>query len=308
MEGLNQTITETFLIVGFSDFPQLQVPLFVTFLLVYLITLVGNILIMTLIYTSPRLHTPMYFFLTNLSFIDISYISLIFPQMLAHFFLEGAHVSLNECLLQVYFFVLLVTAEFLLLTAMAYDRYVAICNPLRYQTIMNKAVCVRLAAGSWVTGFMTPITHTVLMSRFSYCESHTINHFFCDFRNLIMLSCTSTYTIDIAAYILGSTFGLVPFALIIMSYVKILSAILRIQSTQGRQKAFSTCSSHLAVVILFYISICSTYMQPASAHSVKGSKILSLLYTAITPLCNPLIYSLKNTEIKNALKKKTNTK
>ncbi|XP_069506037.1 olfactory receptor 1G1-like [Ambystoma mexicanum] len=308
MAGINWTIAESFLIVGFSDFPLLKIPLFVTFLLVYLITLVGNILIMTLIYTRPRLHTPMYFFLRNLSFIDISCTSVIFPQMLAHFFLQGAHISLNECLLQVYFFILLVAAEFLLLTAMAYDRYVAICNPLRYLTIMNKAVCVRLATGSWVTGIMTPIIHTLLMSRFSYCASHTINHFFCDVRLLLKLSCSSTYTIEIVGYIVGSALGLVPFALIIASYVKILSAILRIPSTQGRQKAFSTCASHLAVVILFYMSLCSTYMQPKTTHSVKGSKILALLYTSLTPLCNPIIYSLKNTEIKNALKKKTNTK
>ncbi|XP_069506036.1 olfactory receptor 5V1-like [Ambystoma mexicanum] len=263
---------------------------------------------MAAIYTSPRLHTPMYFFLTNLSFIDISFISLIFPQMLAHFFLEGEQVCLSECLVQVYFFTLLVTAEFLLLTAMAYDRYVAICNPLCYLTIMNKAVCVGLAAGIWITGFMNPIPHTLLMSRLSYCKSHTINHFFCDLRVLLTLSCSSTYTIEIFSYILGSTFGVLPFAFIIMSYVKILSAILRIQSTKGRQKAFSTCTSHLTVVILFCLSMCSTYMQPASAHPVKGSKIFALSYAAITPLCNPIIYSLKNTEIKNALKKKKNTK
>ncbi|XP_069506038.1 olfactory receptor 1G1-like [Ambystoma mexicanum] len=287
---------------------QDTVPLFVTFLLVYLITVSGNILIMAAIYTSPHLHSPMYFFLTNLSFIDISYISLIFPQMLAHFFLNGAHISRNECLLQVYFFILMVSTESFLLSAMAYDRYVAICNPLRYLTIMNKAVCVGLAAGSWVTGFMTPIPHTLLISQLSYCKSHTINHFFCDFRVLLTLSCSSTYTVEIFSYIIGSTFGLFPFAFIIMSYVKILSAILRIQSTQGRQKAFSTCASHLTVVILFYISLCSTYMQPASAHLVKGSKILAFSYTALTPLCNPIIYSLKNTEIKNALKKKRNTK
>ncbi|XP_069506035.1 olfactory receptor 5V1-like [Ambystoma mexicanum] len=307
MEEVNRTITEMFLIVGFSDFPQFRVPLFVTFLLVYLITVAGNILIMTVIYTSPRLRTPMYFFVTNLSFIDISLISLIFPQMLAHFFMEGEQVCLFECLVQVYFFMLLITAEFLILTTMAYDRYVAICNPLRYLTIMNKAVCVGLAAGSWVSASMSPIAHTLILSRFSYCESHTINHFFCDLRVLFTLSCSSTSTIEIFSYILGSTFGVLPFAFIIMSYVKIISAILRIQSTQGRQKAFSTCASHLTVVILFCLSLCSTYMQPASAHPVKGSKIFALSYTALTPLCNPIIYSLKNTEIKNALKKKKNS-
>ncbi|XP_078507288.1 olfactory receptor 5V1-like [Lissotriton helveticus] len=308
MEGENQTVVTEFIIVGFNDFPQILVPLFLAFLLVYFLVLVGNLLIVVIIYSNAQLHTPMYFFLTNLAFLDICYTTIIFPNMLAHFFLAGTHISLNRCLLQVFFFTSMMSVEFLLLTVMAYDRYVAICNPLRYVETMNNVVCMKLVAGCWIVSFIDTIPHIVLIHRLSFCGSHTINHFFCDFAAVISLSCSSTRAVETATYILGFIFGVTPFSLTIASYINIISTILKIRSKEGRRKAFSTCGSHLTVVILFYGVILSTYMRPASAVSVKYNKLLSLLYVAVTPVCNPIIYSLKNRDFKNTLRTRKNIK
>ncbi|XP_069506041.1 olfactory receptor 1G1-like [Ambystoma mexicanum] len=303
MEAGNLSSEDGFLIVGFSDIPEMQVPLFLVLLLSYLMTLVGNLLIMATVYCNSHLHSPMYFFLTNLSLIDVCYTSVIFPEMLAHFFQEGTHMSLMQCLLQVYFFIDLLVVEILVLAVMAYDRYVAICNPLRYMTIMNRAVCMRLAFGIWAISLMLPTQYTFLVSELSFCRSHTINHFFCDVTGLLKLSCSSTHKIETLTYIMGATIPVMSFILIITSYINITSCILKIKSKGGRHKAFSTCASHLFVVILFFRTSCSMYMRPATTYSTKENKILSLSYIAVTPLCNPIIYSLKNTEVKNALKK-----
>ncbi|XP_078510122.1 olfactory receptor 5J3-like [Lissotriton helveticus] len=307
MESSNQTSLDTFLIVGFSDFPEIQVPLFVAFVLVYLTTLTGNFLIMLIIYSNPCLHTPMYFFLTHLSFIDICCTSVIFPKMLAQFFLEENYISQAQCLLQIYIFGSMISTEFLLLSVMAYDRYVAICHPLRYTTIMNETVCIHLSIACWFVGLLDPIPHTILISQLSFCASHTINHFFCEVTSIMKLSCTSTSTIDALTYILGAVVFITSFLLIITSYLKIISVILKIQSVVGRRKAFSTCTSHITVVVLFSGSLSSTYIRPTSAYSIKESKMLSLFYIIVIPICNPIIYSLNNTEFKNALRKKKNT-
>ncbi|XP_078507312.1 olfactory receptor 5V1-like [Lissotriton helveticus] len=307
MNKENLSSNEYFLIVGFSDVPQFRIPLFVTFLMVYLLTLVGNLLILATIYSNSHLHTPMYYFLTHLSFLDIWYVSVLFPKLLAHFFLEGIQVSFTECLLQLFFFLGMATVEFLLLTVMAYDRYVAICNPLRYMTIMNKAVCMWLASGSWGVGLINAIPHIVLLSKLSFCDSHTINHFFCDLTALLKISCSDTFRNETLIYINGVVIAMMSFILIIISYVKITSSILKIKSKSGKDKAFSTCASHLAVVVIFYASLCSTYMRPTATYSIKHNKIMSLSYVAVTPLCNPIIYSLKNAEFKNALKKTKRT-
>ncbi|XP_078510105.1 olfactory receptor 1E5-like [Lissotriton helveticus] len=306
MEGQNITYKKDFLIVGFSDFPHLQIPLFSALLLIYLATLTGNLLIMVTIQSDSHLHTPMYFFLANLSFLDISFTSVIFPQMLAHFFEEGTHVSLARCLMQMYFFMLILSTEYILLAVMAFDRYVAICNPLHYTTIMNKAVCNQLAAASWLVSSVVPLPHTILMSGLSFCESHTINHFFCDLTAILKMSCSNTSRVEALTYILGSILAVMSFILIIISYIKIAASIMRIKSKSGKSKTFSTCASHLTVVTLFYGSLLSTYMKPTSKSSTKDNKILSLLYIAVTPLCNPVIYSLKNSDFKNALRKKKN--
>ncbi|XP_078507006.1 olfactory receptor 1G1-like [Lissotriton helveticus] len=303
MEGENLTSEEQFQIIGFSDLPLMKIPLFITFTIVYVMTLIGNLLIMSIVFSRSHLHTPMYFFLINVAFIDITCISLTFPHMLAHFFQTGTLISLTKCLLQIYFFILLLVTEFLILTVMAYDRYVAICHPLHYMSIVNKNMCIQLASGSWLCGTLIPVPYAVLFSGFSYCQSHTINHFFCDFTALMKLSCTSIHGIEIMNYVYGSTFGLFPFIFVIASYVKIISAILKIKSTEGRHKTFSTCGSHLTVVILFFGSVCSTYMRPTSNILIKENKMLALLYTAIPPLCNPVIYTLKNKEFTNVLRK-----
>ncbi|XP_069058005.1 olfactory receptor 5V1-like [Pleurodeles waltl] len=307
MEKENQTSGNEFNITGFYDFPHLRLPLFCAFLLIYLSTLVGNLLIMAIVYSNKRLHTPMYFFVTNLAFLDITYTTLIFPKMLAQFFLPGALISLAGCLIQMYFFMAMVSTEFLLLGVMAYDRYVAICHPLRYVTIMNEVVCIRLAVGTWMAGMIDPVPHTVLLSGLSFCGSHTINHFFCDVAAVMKLSCSSTRAIEGMSYLIGIVIGMVPFVLTIISYINIISTILQIRSTKGRLKTFSTCGSHITAVILFYVGIISTYMRPTSTFSMKENKVASLSYVALTPLCNPIIYSLKNKEFKNTLRKSKNT-
>ncbi|XP_078510124.1 olfactory receptor 5V1-like [Lissotriton helveticus] len=304
MEKPNLSMNGDFLVVGFSDLPQLQILLFLVFLLVYLFTFLGNFLIMITICSNPHLHTPMYFFLSYLSFLDISYTTVIFPKMLCYFFMKGIQVSLTECLLQLYFFMSIGSIEFLLLTVMAYDRYVAICNPFNYMSIMNNAVCMRLAVGSWGVGFINTIPHIVLISRLSFCKSHIVNHFFCDMTALLKVSCTDTVIIDTLNYINGVVMVFLSFILIIISYSKITSSILKMKSKVGQHKAFSTCASHLTVVMLYYGSVLFTYMRPTSTYSMSDSKISSLAYVAMTPLCNPIIYTLKNTEFKNALLKR----
>ncbi|XP_069506044.1 olfactory receptor 5V1-like [Ambystoma mexicanum] len=302
MGGENWSTAEGFLIAGFSDLPQLQVPLFAALLLVYLMTLAGNLLIMATIYCNVHLHTPMYFFLSNVSFIDICHTSNIVPELLVHFFQEGLHMSMTECLLQVYLFMGMVCTEVLILTVMAYDRYVAICNPLRYMTIMNKDVCMQLAVGSWAVGLLVAVPYVALLSGLSYCGTHTINHIFCDLTALMKISCSSTRRIEVLIYVSGSMITMLSFVLIITSYINIASCIMKIKSSGGRRKAFLTCASHLTVVLLFFGTMCSTYIRPTSTYSMKENKILSLSYITVTPMCNPIIYSLKNAEVKKGLR------
>ncbi|XP_069498898.1 olfactory receptor 8J1-like [Ambystoma mexicanum] len=304
MEAENLSSTTDILIVGFSDLPHLQAPLFSVFLVLYLLTLSGNLLIVATVSCNSQLHTPMYFFVAMLSLIDITYTSVVLPAMLAHFFLNDSRVSLTKCLLQMNSFLAMAASEVVLLTVMAYDRYVAICNPLHYPYIMNLAACIRLAAVSWLAGFMVALPFTVAVSGFSYCGSHTINHFFCDVTALMKITCTSTHMIEIFIYTFGPSLTLGSFILIIISYVNIISSILKIKAKGRRWKAFSTCASHLAVVVVFYASIFATYIRPKSA--MGDNKISSLTYIIISPLCNPIIYSLKNRDFKNALRKKNN--
>ncbi|XP_078510069.1 olfactory receptor 5G9-like [Lissotriton helveticus] len=304
---MEKNLSTEFIIVGFEGNGQLRVALFVILLLIYLLTLLGNFVIMTIVYCSTNLHLPMYFFLTNLSFLDLTYTTIIFPKLLAHFFLRSTQISFFKCLLQMYFFFSMLSIELILLTVMAYDRYVAICNPLRYSTIMSKTACIQLAIGTWMTGFLVPLPHTKLVSELSFCASRTINHFFCDMTALIKLSCTSTHTIEALTYLVGVVVAMVPFLFIVISYINIISAVLKIRSTKGRCKAFSTCGSHLTVVVLFCGSLFSTYMRPTSTYSMNSNKLLSLSYVAVAPLCNPIIYSMKNKEFTNAIRKLKST-
>ncbi|XP_029437260.1 olfactory receptor 1019-like [Rhinatrema bivittatum] len=303
MEEENLTTITEFIILGFPEYPELQIPLFLLFLLIYLIILIGNLTIIALTCLDPRLHTPMYIFLCNLSFIDIAFTSVTLPKLLDIFLRKGQRISAIGCFTQAYCFISSGCVEFLLLTVMAYDRYVAVCHPLRYAIIMNLRLCVLMAAGTWIFGYMETVTHTVLLSHFSYCESNEINHFFCDLSALLKLSCSSTATIDRLTYTIGVVQDMPCIISTFVSYVYIISTILRIRLTEGRRKAFSTCSSHLTVVILFYGTTLCSYMRPTSTQSPNQNKLFAVLYNALIPMFNPLIYSLRNQDVKKALRK-----
>ncbi|XP_030043957.1 olfactory receptor 1019-like [Microcaecilia unicolor] len=302
-ERENTTAVTEFVILGFPEFPGLEIPLFLLFLFMYLVILIGNLTIVTVTYLDPHLHTPMYFFLCNLAFLDITSTSVTVPKLLDIFLRKHHHVSINACFTQVYFFIFSLSVESFLLAVMAFDRYVAVCHPLRYTTIMNWNVCVVMAAGSWICGFVEPVAYTVLLSSFSYCRSNRINHFFCDLSALLKLSCTSTSTIEYMTHILGTLAGMPCVITTFVSYTYIISAILKIRSAKGRCKAFSTCSSHITVVILFHGALLFSYMKPTSTQSLNQNKLCAVLYNVLIPMLNPMIYSLRNKEVKKALRR-----
>ncbi|XP_029435904.1 olfactory receptor 5B21-like [Rhinatrema bivittatum] len=292
-----------FIFLGLSDNSQLQVPLFLVFLLIYLITLLGNLVIITVTCADPCLHTPMYFFLSNLSLTDICCTSIIIPKLLRIFLSGDNTISYVGCLVQLYFFIGVASIEAFLLSTRAYDRYVSVCHPLHYLLIMNQRFCFLLAAASWITGFLNSVVFTASVSRLSFCASNMINHFFCELIPLLKLSCTDTSGPETMMFLDAIVIGMPIFLVILTSYIYIISAILRIRSAEGKHKAFSTCSSHLTVISVYYLSVLSMYLRPTSTYSHKQGKILSVVYTTVTPMLNPLIYSLRNKEVKNALKK-----
>ncbi|XP_030043865.1 olfactory receptor 5V1-like [Microcaecilia unicolor] len=300
--GNHTSITE-FLILGFNEFPELQLLLFTLFSFLYLMAVLGNIIIICIVCADRHLHNPMYFFLANLSALDICSLTCTIPKLLTILLTNSKHISFRECILQMCCYMICISTEFTLLTAMAYDRYVAICNPLRYTTIMNKRVCALLAAVSWITGFLESLPHTVVISQFSFCDSNVINHFFCEIKALLKLSCSDTSVIDTMTFAESVFVAFTPFLLTLTSYVFIISTILGIRSAEGKSKAFSTCSSHLTVIILLYGTIIGVYMQPESEGSVKSNKLSTAMYIITLPLLNPLIYSLRSKELKVALKK-----
>nr|XP_033780527.1 olfactory receptor 1019-like [Geotrypetes seraphini] len=308
MEEENISVVTEFIILGFPEFPEQQIPLFLLFLLIYLVILMGNLIIITVTCLDPHLHTPMYFFLGNLSFLDISYTSVTLPKLMDILLKKSQRVSLFVCFTQMHFFVSLAFTEFLILGVMSYDRYVAICHPLHYAVLMDKRLCMLMATGTWIIGFLVPLTYTILISRFFYCRSNKLNHFFCDLPALLKLSCSSTYTIKSIMYIMVVFVGFPCFITTLMSYIYIISAILKIRSTEGRCKAFSTCSSHLTVVILFYGTAVVSYMRPTSSKSDEQNKFIAVLYNVLIPIFNPMIHSLKNQEVKKALRKICTTK
>ncbi|KAM4663479.1 olfactory receptor 1G1-like [Discoglossus pictus] len=271
----------------------------------FLLALFANLTIVKLICLVPHLHTPMYFFLCNLSIQDIVYVSAILPKTLAIIITDDTHISFPECITQMFFFVFCVVTEFFLLPSMAYDRYVAICIPLRYTLIMNRKVCAFLSSASWLTSLTNSLVYSLLISNLSFCKSHDINHFFCDMRTLLELSCSDKKYIFNGIFVEGVFFGLLPFALLITSYVYIISAILKIHIKAGRYKAFSSCSSHLTIVIIFYGTSLILYMKPESDNSQAQDKLISMLYIALVPMLNPLVYSLRNQEVLRALRKVT---
>ncbi|XP_066485544.1 olfactory receptor 10A4-like [Tiliqua scincoides] len=299
----NQTSVTEFILIGFSNHPELQIPLFIIFLTVYTITVSGNVLIIIVTTMDPALQSPMYYFLRNLSSLEICFNLVIVPKMLSNFLKENTTISYAGCATQMYFFFFFGAAECCLLAAMAYDRYIAICNPLRYPDIMNKTACFQLAGASWFSGFPVSTVQTTWIFSLPFCGPNRVNHFFCDSPPVLELACADTYMFEIEALTATVLFIMFPFLLILLTYVRIITTILRMPSAEGRHKAFSTCSSHLVVVTLFYGTATSTYFRPKSGYSPDTKKILSLSYTVITPMLNPIIYSLRNKEVKGALKR-----
>ena len=303
LEMNNQTDVTEFIFLGFSNHPNLQGLFFLLFLVIYLTTLLGNTLIITSIRISSALHTPMYYFLSNLSFLDICYTSTTIPVMLMNFFREKKTISYDSCLSQIFFLVTCAGAECVLLAAMAYDRYVAICHPLQYPVLMSVKVCVFLVTGSWLCGLVNSVTHTVLAATLTLCGSNQISHFLCDIPFLLKLSCSDTSLNESVLHVASALIGLSPCLFTAMSYILIISAILRIPSAQGRSKAFSTCASHLTVVVVFYGTANFNYDRPREGYSLDMDILVSVLFCVMTPMLNPIIYSLRNKEVKCALRK-----
>ncbi|XP_075700747.1 olfactory receptor 5AR1-like [Rhinoderma darwinii] len=301
METSNQTSPKRFILLGLSDVPQLQVICFLVFLVMYLITFSGNVLLIIVVRTNPTLHTPMYFFLCNLSFIDICLSSTIVPVILTNTLSKDKTISLLGCACQIFFILLLGAVECILLSVMAFDRFAAICRPLHYNLIINKKVCVFFALTSWSVGLINVLIQVPLTFRLPFCKSHHVNHFFCEVPPLLKLSCKDPRLNEITMYLAAGIIVMGAFLLTLGSYVHIISTILKIRSSQGRQKAFSTCGSHLTVVILYYGTILIIYLQPRSSYSPEIDKTLSVLYGVVTPMLNPIIYSIRNKDVKNSV-------
>lgn len=301
MASGNCTSPTTFILSGLTDNPRLQMPLFMVFLAIYTTTLLTNLGLITLINIDLQLQTTMYFFLQNLSFTDAVYSTVITPKMLATFLEETKAISYRGCILQYFSFVLLTTSECLLLAVMAYDRYVAICKPLLYTVIMTKAVCWRLVKGLYFLALLNSLVHTSGLLKLSFCSSNMVNHFFCDNSPLFQISSSSTTLNELLVFIFGSLFVMSSIICILISYIFIILTVVRIRSRKSKYKAFSTCTSHLMAVSLFHRTIVFMYFRPVNNFSLDKDKIASLFYTVVIPMLNPLIYSWRNKEVKDAL-------
>ncbi|XP_012502976.1 PREDICTED: olfactory receptor 1F1-like [Propithecus coquereli] len=303
MRGTNQSSVSEFLLLGLSRQPQQQQLLFLLFLSMYLATVLGNLLLILAVSTDPRLHTPMYFFLGNLSFVDVCFSSTTTPKMLVNHVLGSQTISFSGCLTQMYFLFVFADMDNFLLAVMAYDRFVAVCHSLHYTTKMTHRLCALLVAGSWGVASLNALLHTLLVARLSFCADNTIPHFFCDVTPLLKLSCSDTHLNEMMILTEGALVMVTPFVCILASYMHIACAVLRAPTTKGRWKAFSTCGSHLAVVFLFYGTIIAVYFNPSSSHSAEKDTAATVLYTVVTPMLNPFIYSLRNRDLKRALGK-----
>ncbi|XP_028611715.1 olfactory receptor 8D1-like [Grammomys surdaster] len=297
----NHSAAVVFVLVGLTQQPELLLPLFLLFLGIYVVTAVGNLGMILLITVSPLLHTPMYYFLSSLSFVDLCYSTVITPKMLVNFLGKKNVIVYSECMAQLFFFVIFVVAEGYLLTAMAYDRYVAICRPLLYNVIMSSRLCSLLVLVAFILGFFSALAHTSAMMNLSFCKSHIISHYFCDVLPLLNLSCSDTKLNELLLFIIAGFNTLVPTLAVVISYVFIFCNILHIRSSKGRSKAFGTCSSHLMAVGIFFGSITFMYFKPPSSNSLEQEKVSSVFYTTVIPMLNPLIYSLRNKDVKKAL-------
>ncbi|NP_666652.1 olfactory receptor family 8 subfamily D member 1B [Mus musculus] len=299
----NHSVTVVFVLVGLTQQPELLLPLFILFLGIYVVTAVGNLGMILLITVSPLLHTPMYYFLSSLSCVDLCYSTVITPKMLVNFLGKKNLIVYSECMAQLFFFVIFVVAEGYLLTAMAYDRYVAICRPLLYNVIMSSRLCSLLVLVAFILGFVSALAHTSAMMNLSFCKSHVISHYFCDVLPLLNLSCSDIKLNELLLFIIAGFNTLVPTLAVAISYVFIFCSILHIKSSKGRSKAFGTCSSHLMAVGIFFGSITFMYFKPPSSNSLEQEKVSSVFYTTVIPMLNPLIYSLRNKDVKKALGK-----
>ncbi|XP_037376653.1 putative olfactory receptor 2B3 [Talpa occidentalis] len=298
MNWANESSPKEFILLGFSDRPWLQIPLFVLLLISYTITIFGNVSIMTVCILDPKLHTPMYFFLINLSILDLCYTTSTVPHILINISHHKKTISYGGCVAQLIIFLALGATECLILVVMSFDRYVAICRPLHYVVIMNPWFCLRMTAISWFIGFSNSVLQSSLTLNMPRCGHREVDHFFCEVPALLKLSCADTKPIESELFFFSVLILLIPVTLIIISYGFIVQAVLRIRSAEGRRKAFGTCGSHMVVVSLFYGAAIYMYLQPPSSTSKDWGKMVSLFYAIFTPMLNPLIYSLRNKDMK----------
>eukprot|EP00073_Rattus_norvegicus_P037758 XP_008764311.2 PREDICTED: olfactory receptor 143-like isoform X2 [Rattus norvegicus] len=299
----NDSSVSEFILMGLADQPELQLPLFFLFLMNYTATVMGNLSLMSIIFLNSNLHTPVYFFIFNLSFIDFCYSFVFTPKMLMSFVLEKNTISFRGCMTQLFFFCFFVNSESSVLTAMAYDRYVAICQPLMYKVVMSPGICFMLMFGSYLMGFAGAMAHTGCMIRLSFCDSNIINHYMCDIFPLLLLSCSSTYVNELMSYVVVGTSIILCCLIILVSYAMIVFNIIHMSSGKGWSKALGTCGSHIITVSLFYGSGLLAYVKPSSTETVGQAKFFSVFYTLFVPMLNPLIYSLRNKDVKLAMKK-----
>ncbi|XP_004648619.1 olfactory receptor 8H1-like [Octodon degus] len=300
MDSWNSTHEPDFILLGLADSAETQLGLFLLFLLIYLVTVLGNAGMILLIRLDPHLHTPMYFFLTHLSVLDLSYSSVITPKALQNLVSSTKIISYLGCLIQLYFFILFAAAECFLLSSMAYDRYVAICKPLHYSVLMSSRLCHILLAGSYIPGLVDSTVNVIFISRLHFCKSNVIRHFFCDISPILALSCTDTSDNELVI-LTCAAFNSLSLVIISASYVSIFYTILKINSTAGKRKAFSTCASHLLGVTIFYSTLIFIYLKPKQSYSLGKDQVASVFYTIVVPMLNPLIYSLRNREVKSAV-------
>ncbi|XP_058409864.1 olfactory receptor 6N2-like [Diceros bicornis minor] len=302
MERANRTLVTEFVFLRFSNSPCLQLLFFSLFLLVYLLSLVGNALIVLIVALDRHLHTPMYFFIYNLSLVELWYTTVIVPKMLSNFLCSRGVISVPSCIAQYYFFFSLAATELFILTIMAFDRYAAICRPLHYPLLLSPQTCSTLAGVCWSVGFVCPMFPSFLLAQISFCTPNQINHFFCDADQIFRLSCTDTYAIQILGYALSSVIILGSLVFTVASYAQILITILAMASAAARHKAFSTCTAHLSVVAIYFGTLIFMYVRPAVKYESNINKIVAIFYSVITPLLNPLIYTLRNKDVKESLK------
>ncbi|KAM9121524.1 olfactory receptor 14A16-like [Pangshura tecta] len=301
----NQTTVSEFLLLGFSDVRELQILHFVVFLVIYMVALIGNLLIITAIALDPHLHTPMYFFLVNLSILDLSAISVTIPKSMANSLMNTRYISYSGCITQVFLLIIFISADFALLTVMAYDRHIAICQPLHYERVMNRRACVQMAAGVWISGILYSALHTGSTFVISFCGGNEVDQFFCEIPQLLKLACSDSDLSETGAIVFSACLFLSCFVFIIVSYIQIFKAVLRIPSEQGRRKTFSTCLPHLTVVSLFIFTGTVAYLKPTSSSASGLDLMVGVLYSVVPSVMNPIIYSMRNREVKGSLSKLT---